>query len=435
MTNIYTNDTQVVFRGALKCVMIFTPNEAPEGGGPPSGGGSLLIDRMEFNTVSFVEFIARASVKRQPIYRVAESAECSTSSSLGNTGDGAGGRNGSGGAKTASTPAGQAPTPGMTPSSTASALPSAKAAADKGKGRELAISEVDEDGLSLGDDLDGGVGPVGAPARSGAGREAVDVGEGSSRIDDDSASTTAGKPANPPPPLEVIGETVTMPDQVINAYGISDGALRCLEVSLPADLASTSGPHWLIGFARSLPSQIAQTVGQMGPLMAFCQTQGVAPRGASSLANLGAHCSCADQALSLPTDGLHRFADRYRNRTVSAPSGGSGATQSLTPASHLQGSQSSPLPSGAARGYVGEHQYDADGFEHEHYAAASNSKAGPGQGEPSKAPVARGTLKRKKSNTADDSSRESTTPDGHRPEGGPMTRRRSRITLNGDLPS
>lgn len=233
MTNIYTNDTQVVFRGALKCVMIFTPNEAPEGGGPPSGGGSLLIDRMEFNTVSFVEFIARASVKRQPIYRVAEPAQGSSHSSRNNADDG--GDSGSGGVKTASTPAGQAPTPGMTPSSTASALPAAKAA-DKGKGRESAISEVDEDGKGIGDDADNSNVTAGARAKYTAGHKgsdlvAADLGEGStsSRIDQD--STTASKPAKPPLPLEVIGETVTMPDQVINAYGISDGALRCLEVS------------------------------------------------------------------------------------------------------------------------------------------------------------------------------------------------------------
>jgi hypothetical protein len=283
MTNIYTNDTQVVFRGALKCVMIFTPNEAPEGGGPPSGGGSLLIDRMEFNTVSFVEFIARASVKRQPIYRIAETAEGSSGSSQGNSGDGAGGGSGSGGAKTASTPAGQAPTPGMTPSSTASALPTTKAA-DKGKGRESAISEVDEDGVALVEDAESGTGPTGAGAKSGTGLEgsglvaAADAGEGSSRAERDSTSTTAGKPAKPPPPLEVIGETVTMPDQVINAYGISDGALRCLEVRLSIALRQLASTDLaLYSLARS---QIAQTVGQMGPLMAFCQTQGVAPRGA-----------------------------------------------------------------------------------------------------------------------------------------------------------
>ena len=141
------------------------------------------------------------------------------------------------------------------------------------------------------------------------------------------------------------------------------------------------------------------------------------------------------------TDGLHRFADRYRSRTASAVggsaggSGGSSAAQSLAPVPHPQGGQTSPLPSAGPRGYAGEHhpQHDADAFEREAgHAPATVSKAGPGQADPSKATPARGSLKRKKSSTADDSSRGSTTPD---PQGGPMTRRRSRITLNGDLPS
>lgn len=45
--------------------------------------------------------------------------------------------------------------------------------------------------------------------------------------------------------------------------------------------------------------------------------------------------------------------------------------------------------------------------------------------------AARSSLKRKKSNVDESDARSSTTPDSSRPPG-PMTRRRSRITLNGD---
>lgn len=69
-------------------------------------------------------------------------------------------------------------------------------------------------------------------------------------------------------------------------------------------------------------------------------------------------------------------------------------------------------------------------------AAASASQAAGNKADDDK-PAVRGSLKRKKSNLddSDDGPRSSTTPDSQRPgSSGPMTRRRSRITLNGDLP-
>jgi hypothetical protein len=213
MTNVYTNDSQVVFRGALKCVMIFTPNDLSEGGGPPSGGGSLLIDRMEFNTLSFVEFIARTSVKCTPVYRMTSSGPKGESGHGGSTVTGANG-------KMVSTPAGQAPTPGMTPNSTGavhSTLPSTKTL-EKGKARETAISEVDE---SMVDDDD----DDGAAGARAADESAEIVPSGLTGAEDEGSLTSAHQQA-----FEIVGETVTMPDQCINEFGVSNGALRCLEV-------------------------------------------------------------------------------------------------------------------------------------------------------------------------------------------------------------
>lgn len=94
------------------------------------------------------------------------------------------------------------------------------------------------------------------------------------------SSSSAGRTEDGQEQMIVI-ERATIPVEPVNAFGIPQATMRCLEVCA---LLHVHGCSELLTLQRC---QLAESVGQMGDLVEFSQTNGFSPRGKDDLCVVG----------------------------------------------------------------------------------------------------------------------------------------------------
>ena len=200
MTHTFANGCQVVTMGILKCSLVVTP----EG----NDSSPLLIDRIHYEAVSHVEYVARASMIPQVLSQ-GQKDLLAASASAGGAGGG-----GNGGTESRNqTPMAQAPTPTMTPKTTSGESSSSGTTTRKGKGKAASAAAGEKDEGGVGGEENGNEGGAGGGGGNGG----------------ESSSLACGGTGN-----DLVTSTpmlYSLPERSVNDFGISPGMMRCLEVS------------------------------------------------------------------------------------------------------------------------------------------------------------------------------------------------------------